>query len=284
MAYKRYSEPPAFEGFLYNDVKHEYWHFNKEMTGVTSVLDVAGGAGGLPQYAANHATASALLKPTPVGFKEKLDELVEKYGKLSTDVARELDKHFPEWKESRTAHARNTKKAADRGTDNHALCEDFEKGVPVLHTKATEQYVSWYKDNVEKTYFTERPLFSREWFVGGTPDGGFQLKDGKNLINDKKFKSGMFDNKPHWQMAAYRKMIEEMANDTTTPVKIVWKGSTEEYPSPREYLKSFAEVKWDGSVVLTISEQGVDTAFRYAYEEDRKSFESALWIYRHIKN
>src|SRR3990167_204319 len=267
------------DGFFFREKDHTYALNGSEMTGVTSVLDSVGSPGGLMQYAANFAASKALETPLPEGFVEARDALIKEYGKLSSDVARALDKNFPEWKEARTAHAKNTKKRGTEGTDSHLLAEKWENREEVPSTPELEQYIKWYKQNVAWTYFTERPLFSREWFIGGTPDGGFRTKDGKNLIDDKKFKDSIFDNKPHWQMAVYRKMIEEMRADTTTPIRIEWEnGTIEEYKNPQEYLNTFSFVQWDGSVVLAINKEKCEPLYRFAYEEDLDSFESALKI------
>lgn len=270
-------------GFVYVDKKHEYWLNQKEMTGVTSILNGVGSPNGLMQYAANFAALKGLSTKTPKGFAKTVKELVKKNGKLSSEVAREIDKLFPTFKEARLAHSQNTKEKAEMGTDNHALCENWEKGEKIELTPAVKAYQEWYKANVEKTWFVERPLFSKEWFMGGTPDGCFLTKDGKNLINDKKFKDSIYDNKPHWQMAAYRKMIEEMKSDWSTPVRIEWAdGTVEEYQSPVHYLVNIVPPTFDGSVVLQITENGCNPLYRFAYEEDLQSFESALWIYRHL--
>lgn len=284
MSFKRYSQPPEQMGFVYRDKEHEYWLDKREMTGVTSILSKVGDSGGLMQYAANFAAAKGITTKAPKGFSKALKELVTQYGKLSSEVARELDKKFPVFKEARLAHMKNTKEKADRGTDNHALCEDWESGKKIEFTPAVTKYANWYKENVGKTWFVERPLFSKEWFVGGTPDGCFQTKEGKNFINDKKFKDSIYDNKPFWQMAAYRKMMEEMKSDWTTPIRLEWAdGTVEEYKNPVEYLVHIVPLLFDGSVVIQITDTEVKPIFRFAFDEDLRSFESALWIYKHIK-
>lgn len=280
MKYGKKKDPPEHLGFVYRDGEHDYHSDRVEMTGVTTVLGVAGSPGGLMQYAANYGAARAFCLKTPAGLKEALENLP----KLDTPAARELDKAYPEWKDARTAHARNTGRRAEAGTDNHALAEAWEQGQEILiGTPELDHYKTWYAENVEKTLFVERPLFSKRMFVGGTPDGGFLMKDGKRLINDKKFKDSLFDNKAFWQMAAYRMMIEEMLQDEATPVRLEWKdGSVEEFASPKKYLESIVGVDWDGSVVLTINGKGVVPSYRFAYEEDRDSFESVLKIYKRI--
>ena len=185
--------------------------------------------------------------------------------------------------------------AADTGKNAHLLCEEFERGkLDVFKfdeavVQRAKPYLDWYDENVEKTYFVEKPVFSRTLFAGGTPDGGFLMKDGRNLINDKKFKNSIFDPKPHWQMAAYRMMLEEMAQDTTTPVRLELDSGVEEYKNPQEYLGSIGGLKWDGSVILLLpptekeKEPEIKPIYRYAYEEDKNSFMAAVTIYRALQ-
>ena len=182
--------------------------------------------------------------------------------------------------------------AADTGKEAHALCENFERGqLDVFKydpevVKRAQPYLDWFEQNIEKTYFVEKPVFSRSLFIGGTPDGGFLTKDGKNLINDKKFKNSIFSPQPHWQQAAYRMFIEEMAQDTTTPIRLEWDdGRIEEYKNPQEYLGSLGGIKWDGSVILLLDgKNGVQPMFRYAYDQDKNSFLAAVTIYRDLQS
>lgn len=277
--------------FTFNEKKHEYTLDGVEMTGVTSVLGVVGDTGGLQQWYANLAAADAFLNGPIPGFKEKMEELVAKdpLKKLSTPVAKELDALFPVWKTARTKANKTAHQAAKIGTEAHKLCEEYELGSREM--SGTEEairrataYTKWFEQNIEKTLFVEKPLFSKEHFIGGTPDGGFLTKDGKYLINDKKFKGSLFDNKPFWQQAEYRKMLEEMSQDTETHIRLEWEsGEVEEYANPQEYLKSLGAVTWDGCVAILVKEDGtVEPHYRYAHEEDLKVFESALYIYRKL--
>ena len=275
-------------GFVFNEKNRERTLDGAEMTGVTTVLGYAGNKENLQQWYANQGVARAFIIGAPEGFEEQYNRVVERDGKLSTDGVKELDKMFPTFRDARCEAARVSTKAAKLGTNAHKIAELFEIGMydPLKADeeaiKRASPYFQWYAQNVEKTHFVERPLFSRSMFIAGTPDGGFLTKDGKNLINDKKFKGGIYDPSPFVQMAAYRSMLEEMAQDTTTPVRLEWKdGHVDEYKSPREYLAAIGGVVWDGSVVILVDGTGdVKPLFRYAYEQDLNTFKAALTIYR----
>lgn len=288
--YKRTAAVPR-PGFHYNDKTHTYRLDGERMTGVTTVLGIAGDKSNLIQWAANQAAAKAVMEAETMD-RTKFAAALAVFKKLDTRAANELDKAFPGFKAARTAHIGIRDTAADAGTEAHLICELFERGeTEVLKTgnwteegkRRARVYMDWYNQNIEKTHFVERPLFSRKHFVGGTPDGGFQLKDGRNFINDKKFKPTIYDPGAFWQMAAYRLMLEEMATDETTPVFIEWKdGSTEEYASPKEYLGTFGAVEWNGAMIVRIGEDDFEEMHAETYEDDKEDFLAALRLYRSL--
>ena len=287
----RQTTPIPEKGFYYNDKTHKYYLDGVAMTGITTALGVAGDKTNLIQWAANLAAAEAFnMAHNNTGDVAALTEAINSYKKLDTRAANEVDKKFPIFKEARTKHLRVRDTAADTGTDAHKLCELYELQQPAVEVPQASKerarvYIDWYRQNVTKTHFVERPLFSRTLFVGGTPDGGFQMTDGRNLINDKKFKPYIYDPSPFWQMAAYRLMLEEMASDTTTPMRIEWSdGRVEQHASPADYLASIGTVKWDGAVVVRVGERKDDLEAIYCdtYEEDKEGFLAALTLYRQI--
>lgn len=276
-------------GFFYYDPKHKYFLNGEAMTGVTTPLDGVGDKSNLIQWAANQSAAIGIIEGASMNAEEFAKKLAT-FKKLDTAAAQQLDKLFPGFKAARTASNRIKDKAADSGKEAHKLCELFERGelTPRMLSEASEEgqrrfnlYKDWYENNIEKTLFVERPLFSSSLFLGGTPDGGFVHKDGRNLINDKKFKPSIWDPTAFRQMAAYRLMLEEMAADITTPVRIDWgDGKVEEYASPLEYLGSFGGVKWDGAVVIRVGEYDFEEMYADTYETDKRGFLAALEIYR----
>lgn len=277
-------EIPA-SGFFYHDPTHRYFMDGERMTGVTTIVDGVGDKSNLIQWAANQAASVGIMEAASMDIT-LFAKTVAGLKKLDTRAANDLDRIFPGFKSARTAMNRIRDGAADSGKEAHKLCELYELnrirpsfGSPEA-LKRARLYMDWYDKNVDKTYFVERPLFSKSLFLGGTPDGGFRTKDGRNLINDKKFKGYIYDPSPFRQMAAYRLMLEEMAGDEETPVRIDWGDRTEQFSSPHEYLGSFGEVKWDGAVVVRVGEDDFEEMYADTYETDKRGFLAALEIYR----
>lgn len=274
------------KGFFYYDPKHAYYLDGEKMTGVTTILDGVGDKSNLIQWAANQAAAIAIMEAASIDITSFAKALA-RYPKLSSQAAMALDKAFPGFKAARHAHTRIKDTAADSGKEAHKICELYETGETMVKDSWSPQawhrfgiYRTWYDENVLKTHFVERPLFSRTHFVGGTPDGGFLLKNGQSLINDKKFKDRIYDSSPFRQMAAYRMMLEEMATDTSTPIRLDWGDRVEEYASPKEYLGSLGDVVWSGAVVLRVGEDDFEEMHANDYQNDRARFLEALGLYR----
>lgn len=276
------------KGFFYRDSTHTYALDGVKMTGVTTVLGHVGDKSALMQWYANLAAVAAFTSDLD---KEAFARAVAQYKKVDTRAANELDKQFPAFKQARTAATRVRDAAGDSGTEAHLICELFERGDrdALSGTQWSEEgkrrarvYIDWYKSNVKKTHFVERPLFSRTHFLGGTPDGGIEMNSGLHLLNDKKFKPSIYDPSAFRQMGAYRMMLEEMETDKTTPIRIEWKdGTIEMFASPKEYLASFDGVnKWDGAIILRVGENDFEEMMADTYEEDKEGFLAALTLYR----
>jgi hypothetical protein len=268
------------KGFFYRDADHKYFLNGKQMTGNTTVSKT-------PSYGNN----------LQVWYAKETAEAVWKNRKLCTTE---------EGLKSVLMEAINSPSdqfegAAGIGTKAHKICELFDLGLPYDHMPKesialAQNYMRWQEKNVEEVLFCEKPVFSEEHFVAGTPDGGFVMKNGKKLINDKKFKNGIYALDPFMQMAGYRMMMEEMA-ESKTPVTIWWSdGRKEEYATAREYLGTLGGVKWDGAVVLMqrkpLADQtdklfpktqwdcGLEEIYRYDFETDKKAFLAGLELYR----
>ena len=94
MSYKKTLPTTEYPGFVYQEKgnRHNYFLDKVLMTGVTTVLGVAGDTGGLQVWYGNLAAAKAFMTGTPAGFKENYESIIKKFGKLNSEAARELDK------------------------------------------------------------------------------------------------------------------------------------------------------------------------------------------------
>lgn len=95
------------------------------------------------------------------------------------------------------AHDQNKKDKADKGTDRHAILEEYvklcittNKGEP-LHKRNPEiqKFIDWSVSNVSFFIFSESNCYSENLWIGGIADCGAKLKSGKQVIID--FKSSV---------------------------------------------------------------------------------------------
>ena len=223
--------------------KHVYLWNGKRMTGVTTVLGIIAKPA-LIQWAADMAC-------------EYVDQ-ARQSEKFTIDDLGEI------LKEARVAHAQKRDNAGDRGTDVHALVENYIKasiqnnGEALVESDGEDKMLNafrkWAVDNQVRFLESEKKIYSSEWFVAGTADFTCII-NGKRYVGDLKTMKKMWDRTPHFQTAAYMKMLVEMG-----------------------------EEKYDGTVIVNINKDTNELTEYYSYdfEADIKSFEAALTLYRTI--
>lgn len=100
--------------------------------------------------------------------------------------------------EAKLAHKSSKDKSAVKGTDMHALLEEYVKacikmkeGQPITAWEAEEykvirSFIEWSIDNVDRFIFSEANCYSRRLWLGGEGDVGFIMKDGRRVLGDFK--------------------------------------------------------------------------------------------------
>jgi hypothetical protein len=220
--------------FTYTEKGHKYTLDGKPMTGVTTVLGV-------------------IAKPALIGWAANMavDYIIE-HG----DDPESLEL-------ARKAHTRKKDDAADKGKDVHSQIEEWIKACitkePYVigdESKELLAFKGWAMKNKVNFLSSETPVYSKEWFVAGTPDFTCEI-DGKRYVGDLKTYKKMWDRVPFFQTAAYMKMLEEMG-----------------------------EPKYDGSVIVNINKETGELTDHYTFdwENDRKAFEACLTLYRQLNN
>lgn len=231
--------------FKFNKGRHIYTLDGSPMMGVTSVLGIISKPA-LISWAANMASDYV--------FKNLKDindlELV--------------------CKEARTAHNKARDKAGDKGTDVHALVEEYIKeciakggyALPKIGEALKgeidpmlNEFITWALKNAVQFLESEKRIYSEEWFVAGTADFTCII-DNQHFVGDLKTMKTMWDRTPFFQTAAYMKMLVEQG-----------------------------EEKYDGTIIVNINkETNKLTEYKsYDWEADIKSFEAALQLYKTIK-
>lgn len=230
--------------FEFNAKTHTYTLDGKRMTGVTTVLGV-------------------IAKPALIGWaaNQAVDYIKERIFEVDIDTL--ANKVLPE---ARKAHIKKRDKAADAGTDVHAIIEEWvKKSMKDLMTipsdnKQVQHFMKWAVKNKVKFLESEKQVYSKTHFTAGTYDFKCEI-DGKTYIGDIKTTSGIYDRTPFAQMAAYEMMEKEMKPKT----------------------------KIDGRIIVNLKKTGIfdedkDVYISEHYEDDLELFMSALSIYRIQKN
>jgi hypothetical protein len=232
--------------FEFQEKGHKYFLDGKAMTGCTTVLGM-------------------IAKPALIGWSAKMaSEYVRENLKDLKDLNEVCDK-------AKTAHRIRKEEAGQKGTDVHAIIEDFIKGAIQINDgiisadmkseeKQVQNFLVWAMNNNITFLESEKKVYSEKYFVAGTYDFKCEI-DGKIYLGDIKTSSGIYDRTPLAQCAAYQMMELEHEPDN----------------------------KIDGRLVINIKKTGVfdedkDVYVSEHYEDDLSIFMSALELYRQLKN
>jgi len=198
-------------GFYYDVAKHAYYYNGKLMTGMTTILGVLNKPAFVP-WAARMAVEYIEKNGSPEwdGDINDDDKTLEGYS-VSLQVL----------EEAKSAHAKKRDEGAEKGTNTHALVEEYVKeciatndgfSKPELMLTADSNlhaFIKWGSDNEIKFLASEQQVYSKSLFVAGTFDLLFE-KEGKRYIGDIKTYKKIWDRVPFYQCAGYAYLWEEM--------------------------------------------------------------------------
>lgn len=229
----------------------------KFLSGVTTVIKETSGAGGLIQWAADMASdfirenVAYAIPGEDGGYWAIKPSIVE---------------------ESKSAHRKKKESAGQKGTDLHALAENFigrcielnggyAKDMGLEVDKPLEDFVKWAQEKKVRFVASEKKMFNAEYAIAGTCDFVAEI-DGKLVIGDVKTFPKMHSADAFIQMGGYALMYPEKI-DGTVVVKIC------DPADPR-----LAKYKTDPFAVYE----------RSAIEEDKEMFLTRLKMYRYNEN
>lgn len=165
------------------------------------------------------------------------------------------------------AHTKKKEAGGEKGKDLHSEVEMYIKkciqeadglamGDIAITSGGMMSFVNWSRTNKIRFLSSETPIYSREWWVAGTPDFTFE-KDGKRYVGDLKTYKKIWGRTPHFQTAAYMKMSVEMG-----------------------------EKPYDGTCIVNINKETNELTESWSYDTagDQKAFEAALTLYRRLEN
>lgn len=241
------------DNFTFDEKKHLYTLDGKPLTGVTTILGVLNKPA-LIQWAANEA-----VKYVRANVSYKRMKLLRKgYVVIKEKV---LD-------EAATAHRRKKEEAAQKGTDTHALVENWVNacvenygGEPLApYTEnAILPFVLWAQREHITFLSAEKRMYSRVLWVGGTADLIFK-KDGKTYVGDIKTYKKIWDRVPFFQCAGYALMLKEMEGTEPSGYCII------NLPKERTF-NELEDIRWSFDI-----------------EGDTRAFTSCVELYRQLAN
>jgi hypothetical protein len=263
--------------FIFDEKAHAYFLNGKPMMGCTTVLGVIAKPA-LINWAARMAVeyiyANSSLKPE----KENNNKIWQ------------VTEHTLE--EARTAHAKKRDKAADAGTDLHALVEEYvrdciatKKGYAISTTgypdlAPIQAFIDWAIKEKIRFIASEQRLYSKSLWVAGTCDLIFE-KDGKRYVGDIKTYKKIWDRVPLIQCAGYALMYEEMQQ-----------GTLAQHPEDiSDGIPDFSEThgpKIDGYCIICLPKERAfneaeDVLWSWDTEGDTEAFRAAVKLYTYLK-
>jgi len=191
---------PDTSRLAFDEKKHAYSLDGRLMSGVTSVIDGTSSKANLINWAANMAVDY-------VSENARVDEINHGFDITAWETL---------LKEARTAHTRRKESAGQKGTDTHALVEDFilkcisSGGLDdVPFDPSIMSFANWAMANDVKFIAAEQRLYSEKHDFAGTCDF-VAIIDGKLTIGDLKTFPKMWSADAFIQMGAYSIAWEEL--------------------------------------------------------------------------
>lgn len=241
--------------------KHAYKLDGRLMSGVTTVIDGTSSKANLIGWAANCAVEYV------IEHAEDCDR--EQDGRIFCYT---ID--IKTLEEARTAHTRKKEKAGTKGTDTHALVEEYinnciarHEGKPglVMDNDPVRPFAEWAIENVDRFLAAEQRLYSETHKFAGTCDF-VAIIDGKLTIGDLKTFPKMWSADAFIQMGAYSLAWAELTGERPQQSVVVKMCDPEDERIKKYGNKPFAVYP------------------RYALEEDEDMFLTRLKMYRYNQN
>lgn len=203
--------------FKFIDDQHAYLLDGKPMMGTTTVLGVMAKPG-LVWWSSGMAVAKmGWINKKKASAKDRLGQAEVKLAEI-----RNLDgkQYLALLDEAYVAFNKEKDRTATKGTDLHALLEGYIKSHMAGKSQENPDplivdFVRWSEQNVKRFLFSEMCCFSRDMWVAGTADMGYEDKDGRVVFGD--FKSAKEAYFSTWvQIAGYHLQVVENGGVTKT--------------------------------------------------------------------
>lgn len=159
------------------------------------------------------------------GFEKKENRIKSVKKFLETAPVDDPEEWLKLCDEAYSAHSKKLDSSASAGTDMHSVMESYVKecienneGKPLHHGLVEDVklkiFTDWAEKNVKKFLWSEAHCYSKELWLGGISDCGFEDMEGKIAILDFKSSKEVYLSQ-FWQCVGYAIQIEE--NGLFTP-------------------------------------------------------------------
>lgn len=263
---------PDTSRLQFDSKKHAYSLDGKKLlSGVTTVISETSSKSALIQWAANMAVDYIKDNSTSIEKIHANNPEDDAAAFMATIMFKGHVFTSPEILEkARTAHARKRDGAATKGTDTHALVEQFildqiNHKIGTDWPKEIESFITWAVENDVKFIAAEQRLYSEKHGYAGTCDF-MAMIDGKLTIGDLKTFPKMWSADAFIQMGAYSLAWTELTGERPLQSVVVKMCDPND-----ERLK-----KYGGKAFAVYP--------RYALEEDEEMFLTRLKMYRYNEN
>lgn len=167
---------------------------------------------------------------------------------------------------AKVAHSKNKEKAAEKGTDIHAMIEELVKnaitnaggyldGSAIGPHKQVNDFIEWAVERNVKFLESEISVYSRTMFVGGICDLMFEI-DGKVYVGD--IKTSKYIYTTYWfQTAAYQVCMQEMGM----------------YPNIAGHI-----------IIKTSEKTGFEVQENFDFKGNSTAFKACLYLHRQLES
>ncbi len=220
------------EGYRYSDEEHVHLLDGRPLIGTSSLANVLAKPG-LTWWASSLAVEKfGWTHPGSAkdGWKKKEDRIAVSSNRQKEIFVMEDGEYLKLLDDAYRAHTNVLRDKAGAGTDMHAVMEKYVKacieknaGVPIKGSTSDPKlalFVEWALTNVKKFLWSEVNCYSRELWLGGISDCGYEDKDSKIAILDFKSSKEVYLSQ-FWQCVGYAMQIEENGGFTPEGVKVL---------------------------------------------------------------
>lgn len=207
------------EGYRFSEEEHVHTLDGQPLIGTSSMSSVLA-KGGLTYWASGLAVEK--FGWINKGNKEKGWVPKEQRLSIARNRRNEIQSDYNDEEyldlldEAYMAHTKKLKDTAKDGIDLHEECERYVKWhmnntdapFPDNFDKKIQPFIEWTKKNVKRFLWSEGHCYSRDLWLGGISDCGFEDKDGKIAILDFKSSKDVYLSQ-FWQCVGYAIQIEE---------------------------------------------------------------------------